>query len=110
MQLAAVYEQVRAAGADLWAISPQTVYQNQGLRERRALSFPILADADQAVIRAWGLFNDLDPKQRPIPYPATYVIAQDGRIAWCHLGLDTRDRPATEEVMAAIMAIGNSTN
>ncbi|NIP28433.1 MAG: peroxiredoxin family protein, partial [Phycisphaerae bacterium] len=91
--MAKIYPDIQAAGGQLLAVSPQTMELNQGLRERRALPFPILADADQAVIRQWGLFNDLDPKKRLIPYPATYVIGRNGRIAWAYLGIETRDRP-----------------
>lgn len=88
-------------GGELLAVSPQDVAANEGLRGRRSLPFPILADADQAVIRAWGLFNDQDPKERLIPYPAVYVVGQDGRISWAHLGIATRDRPTAGEVLAA---------
>ena len=91
-------------GGELLAISPQDEAANQGLRERRNLPFPILADADQSVIRAWGLFNDLDPKGRDIPYPAVYVVGGDGRIVWSHLGIGTRDRPTAGEVLAAFKA------
>lgn len=97
-----IYDEILSTGGELLAVSPQTIDQNLGLRERRALSFPILADADLAVIHEWGLFNDLDPKERQIPYPATYIVAQDGRIAWAHLGIDTRDRPTVGEVLAAL--------
>lgn len=109
MQLEKVYSEVLAQGGELLAVSPQTVETNAGLRERRDLSFPILADADLAVIHAWGLFNDLDPKERQIPYPATYVIAQDGSIFWAHLGIETRDRPTVGEVMAALSGLVNET-
>lgn len=105
VQLAAVYENIKAAGAALWAIAPQSQELNQGLRERRQLPFPILADDRQQVIRQWGLFNDLDPKQRPIPYPATYLIGPNGRVAWYRLGLDTRDRPTPAELIAAVHEI-----
>jgi len=108
VQLAKVYPEIQTAGGELLAVSPQTVVLNQGLRERRSLPFPILADADQAVIRGWGLFNDLDPKRRLIPYPATYVIGQDGRVAWAHLGVETRDRPSVGEVIASLKKIINN--
>ncbi len=102
MQLAQTYAEFQAKGVALWTVSPQDVETNQALRERRDLPFPILADADQAVIRAWGLFNDQDPQQRPIPYPATYIVGQDGRILWRHLGLETRDRPTVGQILAAL--------
>jgi peroxiredoxin len=102
VQLAAVYETFKSSGATLWAVSPQTVALNQGLVERRRLPFPVLADDDQAVIRAWGIFNAIDVQQRLIPFPATYVLGQDGRVAWYRLGLETRDRPTPAEVVTAV--------
>jgi peroxiredoxin len=90
VQLEKVYDDVVSLGGELLAVAPQTVEKNLGLRERRDLSFPILADADLAVIHEWGLFNALDPKERQIPYPATYVVTQDGAISWAHLGVETR--------------------
>jgi peroxiredoxin len=100
VQLAQVLDQIQAKDAALWAISPQNIAANQSLRERHGLPFPILADADQTVIRQWGLFNDLDPKQRPIPYPATYIVGANGRIHYRNLGLNTRDRPTPAEIIA----------
>lgn len=97
-----MYTQFTEAGAVIWAISPQTTVENGNLKERRDLPFPVLADADQAVIHEWGLFNALDPRQRAIPYPATYIINQQGEVAWRHLGLQTRDRPTPAEILAAV--------
>lgn len=91
----------RAAGVTVWAISPQTVSANAGLKKRRELPFPVLADNDQSVIRAWGLFNDDDHKGRAIPYPAAYVVAPDGTVTWRHVSQGTRDRPTAGELLAA---------
>lgn len=102
MQLASVYDQIRAAGADLWAISPQSVAQNDALRRRRELPFPILADADQQLIRAWGLYNHADPKQRPIPFPAAYLVGAARRVLWAYPGIDTRDRPTPGQILDAV--------
>lgn len=97
-----MYADIQAQGAALWAVSPQPVAANEGLRQRRALPFPILADAEQQVIRAWGVFNDQDPEQRAIPYPATYIVAANGRIHRRWLGLITRDRPTPRQVIDAL--------
>jgi peroxiredoxin len=104
--LARIYDDILAAGADLWAISPQDGEHNQALREKRELPFPILADEDQAVIETWGIFNYRDPKGRPIPYPATYVLEKDGRIAWRYLGLIARQRPTPGAILAAVTDLG----
>lgn len=105
MQLAAVYEEIQEIGGELLAIAPQPVEINLNLKEKRALPFPILADDDQAVIQEWGVFDHQDPKKRLIPYPATYIVGQDGRIAWAYLGAATRDRPMVGEVMAALKKV-----
>jgi peroxiredoxin len=102
VQLARIYEEIQARDAALWAVSPQSTAANEGLRQRRQLPFPILADADQQVIRAWGIFNDLDPERRAIPYPATYIVGQNGRIQQQWLGLITRDRPTPAAILAAL--------
>lgn len=89
---------VQEAGGDLVAISPETVQDNARTAERDLLSFPLLADADHALMRAFGVDHTLPPALRPvyrrlghdlgqrdptgweIPRPATFVIGSDGRI------------------------------
>lgn len=105
MQLAGAYEEIRAVGCDLWAIAPQPVAVNAALVERRMLPFPVLADADLYVIREWGLFNADDPKGRSIPYPAVYLQAPGGRVAWAHVSLGTRDRPTVGEILSRVRDI-----
>lgn len=102
MQLADVYRNILDAGAALWAISPQEVTKNEALRQRRGLPFPLLADADLQVIHEWGLFNDKDPKQRSIPYPATYLIGRDRHALWRHVGIATRDRPTPGKIIDVV--------
>jgi peroxiredoxin Q/BCP len=109
VQLAKIYAQFEELGVSLWAISPQSVEKNRVLIERRELPFPILSDADQKVIRQWGVFNDEDPKGRAIPYPATYLIDQKGWITWVHIGQSTRDRPSSDEILLQIKQINNRT-
>lgn len=105
--MAKVYDQIVAIGADLWAISPQTVSANLGLRQRYDLPFPILADSDQAVIQQWGIYDFADVKQRPIPYPAVLLFDSQPQLVWQHISFTTRDRPTPGEIMAALRAIGD---
>jgi peroxiredoxin len=105
VQLAKVYDQILAAGADLWAISPQTLIENMSLRQRYNLPFPILADSDQAVIQQWGLFDFSDAKQRPIPYPAVLIFNSQPMLAWQRVSFTTRDRPTPGEIVATLNSI-----
>jgi peroxiredoxin len=102
VQLTKALDKIEAKGAVIWAISPQTIVENQALQARRNISFPILADPDQATIHAWGMFDALDPEARAIPYPATCIVGTDGRVAWMHAGASTRDRPTVGEIVANI--------
>lgn len=104
MQLAGVYEQMRRAGGDLWALAPQEPATNAALCNRYSLPFPILADDTMDVIRAFGLFNDRDPKGREIPYPAIYLIGMDQLVLWAAVSETTRDRPETAEVLDQLLA------
>jgi len=72
---------------------------NSALKNRRNLQLTILADGGQDVIRNWGIFDHEDSKGRDIPYPATFIIDSNGRIAWAYIGRSSRDRPETDDLL-----------
>ncbi len=116
-----LYPEVRAHGALLVAISPQTVHQNDLLLQQHALPFPVLSDAGCTVAESFGLaytvpayhqkhyrsilvnipFMNGDPAWR-LPLPATYVIQPDGKIAFAQAHADFRVRPEPEDIIAAL--------
>ena len=92
--------QVRAAGAKLVAISPQTVHQSYLMHDQHKLGFPLQSDAGNNVARQFGLVYRVPDYQQEmyartfvnlpflngdtsweLPMPATYVV-KDGRIAF----------------------------
>ena len=112
---------IRAAGATLVAVSPQTPDQSLSLAEQRALEFPVLSDAGNRVASEYGLvftagaeatttmgelgvelssFNGDDTNT--LPAPSTFVIGQDGRIRFASVSGDYRWRVGPEEVLAAL--------
>lgn len=101
-QLAQNYDKFLAASVALWAISPQDRATNQAFGHKRGITYPILEDTAQRVIRRWGLLDELDPHQENIPYPTTYVIGRDGRVHWRRLGHDKKDRPTPQEILNAL--------
>jgi peroxiredoxin len=113
--------EIRAAGAELVAVSPQTPDQSLTLAEQRALAFPVLSDAGGRVALDYGLsytsseeavatlselgvelsaFNGDD--SNTLPAPSTFVIGQDGRIRFASVSGDYRWRVGPEEVLAAL--------
>ncbi len=115
------YPAVRARGALLLAISPQTVHQNSLLIQQHPLPFPILSDTGSAVAAAFALtytvpayhqkhyrsilvnlpFINGDPSWQ-LPLPATYLLRPDGTIAFAQAYADFRVRPEPEDVLAAL--------
>jgi peroxiredoxin len=115
------YPTVRARGALLVAISPQTVHQNDLLMQQHPLPFPVLSDEGSAVAESFGLsytvpayhqkhlrsilvnlpFMNGDPSWRLL-LPATYVIRPDRNIAFAQGYADFRVRPEPEDVLAAL--------
>ena len=72
------HEQIRAAGAQVAALSVDVPERSEALRQRDGLAFPLLCDPDHHVVEAWGLF---DPNEKGgIARPATFVIDPDHRI------------------------------
>lgn len=75
------------------------------MKKRHKLQFPILADSNHEVIRRWRIFDNEDPKERAIPYPSTFIVASDGRIAWSYIGRSSRDRPEIDEILERLANI-----
>jgi len=90
------YAAIRAAGADVVALSVDAPERSQIVREQLGLAFPILSDADRAVVRAWDLYN---PKEfGGIAIPAVFVIGSDRRVRYRSVD-DTAKRIATDGVL-----------
>jgi peroxiredoxin len=114
--------QLKALGANLVAVSPQTPDNSLSTAEKNGLAYPVLSDVGLHVARAYGVAFDLPPElvglyQRQwnndlvkwngeggwsLPIPATYVIGQDARIALAHVDPDYRDRLEPEAVLARL--------
>lgn len=71
----------------------------------RTLDFPLLSDPDHAVIDRYGLRNLDDPRDRPIPHPATFVIDRDGIVRWKVVETDYRLRPSNQDILSALDAL-----
>jgi peroxiredoxin len=112
---------IRAAGAELVAVSPQTPDQSLTVAERHALEFPVLSDVGNAVARDYGLvftqseastvasrqlgielvdFNGDD--SNTLPAASTFVISDAGVIRFASVSGDYRWRVGPEEVLAAL--------
>lgn len=118
---------IRALGAELVAISPQTAVNSRKAQRSNALSFPILSDHGNAVANAFGLRfrlpdeliavykgfgNDLavtngEPSWT-LPMPARYVIGRDGVIAYAEVNPDYTRRPEPGDLLPVLERLKQS--
>jgi peroxiredoxin len=123
--LEAALPRLRELGATLVAISPQAADHSLSLTEKHELTFPVLSDLDQEVIRAYRvqftLSGDLEDLQvnvfqndpasqnadhsRSLPVPATFVIDRDGIVRAAFVSADWRYRPEPADIIAALEAL-----
>jgi peroxiredoxin len=116
-------DEIKAAGAELVAISPQTPDNSLSLAEKAELTFTVLSDAGNAVAERYGLRWELSEQDKELyagvgidlnetngddsmslPASATFVVNQDGTLAYASVSGDYRFRVGPEEVLAALRA------
>ena len=117
----AALEDIRADGATLVAISPQTPDKSLTLAEQAELAFPVLSDVGNAVARSYGLVFTLGAADRELhsgigidltafngddtwelPAPAVFVVDPDGTIRFASVAGDYRWRVGPDEVVTAL--------
>ena len=121
----AAADDIRALGASLVAISPQTAPNRRKSERENELSFPILSDHGNAVANAFGFRfrlpdeliavykgfgNDLaignGEDSWTLPMPARYIIGTDGVIAYAEVNPDYTRRPDPSELMPVLQRLG----
>lgn len=113
-----MYDEIKASGASLVAISPQTVKHSAFTADQHKLRFPVLSDAGNKVARQFGLVYRVPAYQEQLfrsvfinlpltngdeswelPLPATYVIGQDGSVLFAEAFADYTKRPELGELL-----------
>jgi peroxiredoxin len=90
------YEAIRAAGADVVALSVDDQARSAALRAQLALPYPLLCDPARTVVRAWDLYN---PREKGgIAVPAVFVIGPDRFVRYRSID-STFQRVTTEGVL-----------
>lgn len=122
-----VLPQIRALGATLLAVSPQTTGFAQQTAEKHELKFGVLADGGNRVARQFGLVFAMAEAVRKVyanfginlpayngdesyelPLPATYVVSEEGTIRLAFVSADYTQRLDPETVLDALRALGES--
>lgn len=112
-------QELKAYGATLVAISPQTPDESLSLKEKNELQFEVLSDAGNSIAKKYttvfkmgdapletmvDLGFDIDSyysdQSKEIPVPAVFIIEQDGTISYAKSkGGDYRNRVEVADVL-----------
>jgi peroxiredoxin len=78
-----------------------------GSDNKGPVTFPILSDLDHKIIDTYGLRDPAYEGQKVfgIPHPAVYVTDKTGKVAWARVESNYRERPANDEIRAALDAL-----
>lgn len=86
-----------ALSAQVLAISPQGVTSHQAFSDKEGLRFPLLADTDKAVFRAYGCLGPLG-----FPRRSVFVVDSDGVVRYAHRAMAGLTFRPVEELVAAL--------
>ena len=122
--LQAVAGKIRAAGANLVTISPQTAVNSRKAQRDHDLSYPVLSDPGNEVAHKFGLRFRLPDELAALyrkfgvnldqlngdaswtlPMPARYIIGRDGVIRYAEVNPDYTRRPDPEELLPALSGL-----
>ena len=59
------------------------------------MQYALYVDPGRAVIKAWGV----DDPDNQIAVPATFIVGEDGKVRYVHVGTDKTDRPVMQDVL-----------
>ena len=118
--------EIKAEGANLVGISPETPDSSLSTAEKFALEFEVLSDSGNKVAGNYGLVFELEPAIREIyssfefvlpeingddswtlPIPATYVIDCDGTVVWADVNANYTERAEPADVLVALKEISS---
>lgn len=93
------YEDIKAQDAEIIAISADSQALTGITRQNLGITYLILSDENREAIDA---YNVIDTGNMRIARPATYIIDQDGRIAWKFLDARFDTRVSSDQIVTEL--------
>lgn len=116
-----ILPQLKEAGAQLVAVTPETPDSSLSTTEKNELEFEVLTDAGAEYAKEIGVAFSLPEELREVyanlggdlekfngagnfdlPVPATFVVDSDGKVAFAHVDVDYTTRANAEDVLSVV--------
>lgn len=90
------YSSLREQGYELLGVSPDSEKKHQKFKEKYSLPFPLLADENQEVLKAYGVWGPKKfmGKEYEGVHRTTFVIGADGKLEKVITKVNTKDHAA----------------
>jgi peroxiredoxin len=98
------YEAIRAAGADVVAVSVDPPQRAELMRRELQLPLVVLCDTERHVVREWGIYNERE--RGGIAKPCVFIIERDRTVRYFSLDDVAKRVPATE-ILRLFKSTGN---
>jgi peroxiredoxin len=89
-----LYPSLRAAGANMAAVSVDAPEKSESVRRDLRLPFPILSDSQRRVVREWDIHNP--DEKGGIAKPAVFILAPDRTVRFVSVDEVASRVPAAE--------------
>ena len=102
MELEALIDEYKKLGIGICAISRDSREILNKFAEKKNITFPLLADVDFSVIKAFDILNHNVPRDNPtfgIPFPVQYIVDPDGIVREKIFTDNYRERVTQESVL-----------
>ena len=96
------YEEIRELDAEVLAVSAEPLAAAAAEATAAGLPFPVVSDADLAVIGAFGVLDIDEPEGRRIARPAVFLIDRGGTLRFAYVGEHAQDRPTAGMLLLAL--------
>ena len=100
-----IYSEVEKRGARVVTILAQDPARMQDYLKDHSFPFPILADADRSVVKAYGVYVKANFESVNIARPSNFVLDAGGTVKFIHIASIQTEHPKDEEIFAAIDAV-----
>lgn len=101
-QLRADQPTFAARGVRLLGVVAQKRQRLAAFLAENPLDFPILADEERSVTKAYGVYVGFNAESFRIARPSSFVLDGAGIVRYLHVGSNQFDRPQPREVLAAL--------
>ena len=93
------YEAIKAQDAEIIAISADSQALVDLTKQNLKITYLLLSDENREAIDA---YNVIDTGNMSIARPATYIIDQDGRVAWRFLDVKFDTRVSSDQILTEL--------